>query len=80
MRTRNTTRYCPAGDLPRLIGIWPADSDGSGSISRREIIARLEAALRAERRRGTAGHWTDDLQRHAMLIAALSAERGILKI
>ena len=72
------SRYRPADDLPRLIGIWPHDSNGQGGISRVEIVARLEAALRSERRRGVAGHWTYDVQRHAMLITALAAERALL--
>lgn len=80
MRACKSSRYRPADDLPRLIGIWPKESDGLGGVSRREIIARLETALRAERRRGIAGHWTYDLQRHAMLSAALAAERRLLDL
>jgi hypothetical protein len=44
---------------------------------RRRIIARLRRALREERRRGIAGHWTYDLARHAALHRALQAEMAI---
>ncbi|WP_224406002.1 DUF6477 family protein [Afifella sp. IM 167] len=40
----------------------------------RRIIGRLRNALRAERARARAGHWTYDLNRHIALKAALTAE------
>jgi hypothetical protein len=40
----------------------------------RAIIARLERALRAERHRARAGHWTYDLNRHIALRQAVAAE------
>jgi len=38
------------------------------------ILARLRNALRAERARARAGHWSYDLNRHIALKAALKAE------
>ena len=32
MRTLKGSRYRPADDLPRLIGIWPKESDGLGGL------------------------------------------------
>jgi hypothetical protein len=68
--------YDRACVLPRLIAIDPRDlAAGSPDLARR-IIARLECALRAERQRGRAGHWTYDLNRHIALRQALLAERA----
>jgi hypothetical protein len=41
---------------------------------RAHVIAALERALRAERRRGLAGHWTYNLARHMQLLRAYRAE------
>ena len=38
----------------------------------------MERALRAERKRGRAGHWAYDLARHAALHRAWIAERAAL--
>jgi hypothetical protein len=38
----------------------------------------LSRALRAARRRGRAGHWTYDLNRHIGLVQAFRAERAAL--
>jgi hypothetical protein len=43
------------------------------------IVARLARALRAERQRGRAGHWSYDLNRHIALAQALDAERRRLE-
>jgi hypothetical protein len=42
---------------------------------RRNVLARIARALRAERNRGRAGHWTYDLNRHIALAQAYTAER-----
>jgi hypothetical protein len=42
--------------------------------SQHALIARLRRALRAERQRGVAGHWTYNLSRHADLLRAYRAE------
>lgn len=61
-------------DLPALLPLWPIELDDVSEAGRAHIIARLRNALRAERRRALAGHWTYDLGRHANMMRALSAE------
>ncbi len=64
--------------LPRLARATPAElADGSPGM-RRTLLARLARALRAERNRGRAGHWTYDLNRHIALRQAYLAERASL--
>ncbi len=65
--------------LPRLLPLDPdAIADFSVEASRR-IVRRLASALRSERTRGRAGHWTYDLNRHLALIQAYRAERRRLR-
>lgn len=64
--------------LPRLIPIAPAEITDERPAARRAILARLARALRAERNRGRAGHWTYDLNRHIGLKQAYAAERKAL--
>lgn len=65
-------------DLPGLIRLDPAC--GSGANGNLEtIVARLERALRAERNRARAGHWTYDLNRHIALRQAHLAESARLE-
>lgn len=67
-------RYRRERQLPGLIAVNPS-SLGDRSIAAAEIIlARLRRALRAERRRAKAGHWTYDLNRHIALRQAYAAE------
>lgn len=61
-------------DLPGLMPLWPAEIEDTSVRGREHIVARLRHALRAERRRGLAGHWTYDLARHSGMLRALSAE------
>ena len=73
-----TTPYDRCKDLPSLIAMWPreiADFSEKGSLA---IIAEIEKALRGERRRGKAGHWTYSLARHISLVKALKAEQAML--
>jgi hypothetical protein len=68
-------RYDRNRHLPRII---PAGSEVFGEnteAGRRNILARIARALRAERNRGRAGHWTYDLNRHIALAQAYAAER-----
>lgn len=67
-------RYVRARDLPLLLPMWPADLADTSAHGRLRLIAHLRRALRAERARGIAGHWTYDLARHVQLRAALDAE------
>lgn len=71
--------YERSRDLPRLIPLWPIPCDDDGENASLYVIARLRAALRAERRRGRAGHWTYDLARHAALVQAYKAEMKRLR-
>ena len=61
--------------LPRILPVGPEDIDDPGEGAARRIVLRLAAALRSERARGRAGHWTYDLNRHIALIRAYKAER-----
>lgn len=66
--------YSRTQDLPRLLPLWPHEVTDLRPESRHRLIQRLRRALREERRRGLAGHWTYDLRRHAALLRALQAE------
>lgn len=66
--------YDRARHLPRLIALWPAEVDDTTPSGTLRIIRRLQRALRAERARCRAGHWSYDLNRHAELVHAYRAE------
>jgi len=66
--------------LPRLLPLWPEQIADTSLAGRRRIIALMQRALRAERCRGRAGHWTYDLARHAALHRAYLRERAALKL
>jgi hypothetical protein len=55
-------------ELPRILPLWPAELADDSAQGRQLILAKLRRALRAERRRGIAGHWTYDLARHVELL------------
>jgi hypothetical protein len=63
--------------LARLIPLMPGELEDARPAARRAILARLARALRAERNRGRAGHWTYDLNRHIALRQAYVAERAL---
>jgi len=65
--------------LPRLLPLPAAELADHSAPARRRIVARLARALRAERNRGRAGHWTYDLNRHIALSQAYAAERQALE-
>ena len=71
--------YDRARHLPRLIPVGPDDIADDSPAGRRAILARLARALRGERSRGRAGHWTYDLNRHLGLKQAYAAERARLR-
>jgi len=54
-----------AAAVPRAQALTGGTEAAEGSDSQR--IARLRSALRRERARGRAGHWTYDLARHLSL-------------
>lgn len=76
--TRALRRYDRERDLPKLTPLWPAEIADRSVAGRARLLARLRRALRDERRRGLAGHWTYDLARHAQLAAAYRAETAEL--
>jgi hypothetical protein len=64
--------------LPRLLPVGPDDLSGPEPATGRRLCALIARALRAERCRGRAGHWSYDLNRHIGLAQALKAERAAL--
>jgi hypothetical protein len=66
--------YDRRAELPRVLPLWPHELDDQSPEGRRRILARLRRALRAERRRGVAGHWTYDLARHVELLRVYRLE------
>jgi hypothetical protein len=60
--------------LVRLLPVGPDDILGHDPETTRRIVLKLARALRTERARGRAGHWTYDLNRHVGLVQALKAE------
>lgn len=59
--------------LPRVL---PGFQEGDlAPEARRRTLARLARALRMERQRGRAGHWSYDLNRHIALAQAYESER-----
>lgn len=61
-------------DLPRLLPLWPHEIAPDDLAEHARLLARMRRALRIERQRGIAGHWTYDLARHAALLRAYRAE------
>jgi hypothetical protein len=70
--------YDRARMLPRLLPVGPDELEGPEPATGQKLCAMLSRALRAERRRGRAGHWTYDLNRHIGLVQAFRAERAAL--
>lgn len=65
-------------EIARLLPLWPAEIADTSPGGRARLVAKLHQALKAERRRGQAGHWTYDLARHAALLAVWRRERAAL--
>lgn len=65
--------------LTSLLPLWPAEIEDMSMTGRARLVALLERALRAERRRGLAGHWTYDLARHMQLLEVYRAEARVLQ-
>jgi hypothetical protein len=74
MADAGAAAYMRSRDLPKLIALWPRELADESAEGGRYILAKLKSALRAERRRGLAGHWSYDLNRHLGLISAYKAE------
>ena len=71
-------QYDRSRDLPPLLALWPWEIEDMTPDGRQRLVARLRRALRLERQRAIAGHWTYDLARHARLLAAYRSEVAIL--
>ncbi len=71
---RRQRPYDRRAELPRILPLWPHEVEDQSPHGRARILARLARALRAERRRGIAGHWTYDLARHAELLRVYRLE------
>jgi hypothetical protein len=65
--------------LPALLPLLPAEIADTGDAMRQRIVGRLARALRSERMRGRAGHWSYDINRHIALLQAYEAERAQLR-
>lgn len=52
-----------------VLPLWPHELSDMSAAGRRRRVALLRRALRIERQRGVAGHWTYDLARHWALLA-----------
>lgn len=70
--------YDRAVHLPRLVPIDPATARADAPSDTARVCQVLAKALRSERTRGRAGHWTYDLNRHIGLLQAFRAERARL--
>lgn len=66
--------YDRSRDLPPLLALWPWEIRDTTFGGQQQLVARLRRALRLERQRAIAGHWTYDLARHARLLAAYKNE------
>jgi hypothetical protein len=69
--------YVRARDLPKLVPLWPSELRTLNGPAHARLLSKLRCALRAERQRGLAGHWTYDLVRHAQLLRAYRAETSV---
>ena len=65
--------------LTRVLGLWPGEVDDLSAAGRQNMLAKLRRALRAERRRGVAGHWTYDLARHVELLHLYRQELAMVR-
>jgi hypothetical protein len=75
-----TLRFKRHIQLPRLIPVGPTELADQSFAARLRIVRRLARALRGERARGRAGHWTYSLKRHVGLLQAYRAERTALRV
>ena len=75
---RGSEKYQRDRHLPRVLPVGPELMAAKSDADRRALLARLARALRKERNRGRAGHWTYDLNRHIALAQAYAGERKLL--
>lgn len=77
-RAKDRQAFDRETELPKLIGLWPGELRDYSIDGTIRIVSLLSKALRAERRRGSGGHWAYDLNRHMALAAALKEEEARL--
>jgi len=75
----NDVVYDRQRHLACLIPVWPKEIANRSIEGSLRIIRLVHKALRSERTRGKAGHWTYDFNRHISLTRALKAEIADLK-
>ncbi len=80
MAEAGAAAYARARDLPKLIALWPHELEDHSQEGTLRVLAKLRRALRAERRRGLAGHWSYDLNRHLGLLSAYKGELARLSL
>jgi hypothetical protein len=74
MAAASAGAYIRSRDLPRFLALWPHEIDDRTAEGGHRMLAKLRRALRAERRRARAGHWSYDLNRHLGLLSAYKGE------
>jgi hypothetical protein len=67
-QARQQKPYDRRRELARVLALWPHELEDDSRQGRARVLGKLFKALRAERRRGVAGHWTYDLARHRELL------------
>jgi Family of unknown function (DUF6477) len=79
MAAAGAAAYLRSRDLPKLIALWPHELDDESQEGMFRVLTRLRRALKAERRRGLAGHWSYNLNRHLGLLSAYQGELAALR-
>lgn len=74
-----SANYRRERDLPRLIPVGPRELILNSVADHARLVAKLRTALRRERQRGAAGHWTYDVARHARLLEVYRHECRLLE-
>ena len=75
---RGGEEYQRKRHLPRILPVAAEFLEAATEADRRALLARIARALRHERNRGRAGHWTYDPNRHIALAQAYAGERKLL--
>jgi len=73
-QTSNPSRDAHLAALARLLPLWPHELSDPSPAGFDRRLSLLRKALRAERHRGLAGHWTYDLGRHSALLRCYQQE------
>jgi hypothetical protein len=79
MAAAGAAAYLRSRDLPKLIAPWPHELEDDSQEGTFRVLAKLRRALGAERRRGLAGHWSYDRNRHLGLLSAYKGELASLR-